>query len=405
LFVKLISYLNLSIEKSKKLFLYFIVYSVTNRDIKKHSNNRKQQKSHPLSSPQQTNQLLPHNNDQWNSEPKPDSNFDEKFDDSPPLLEPDFPPITPSHRPQPPPQSSLKPLIKESPPLKPSFPEFKPNTNSPTSRSPSAQPLALPLKQEEPNHEEVTENNPRNPDYDYEPETDYYDYEEGAHDSQKEPLKDEKVPQNSIESTSKAPAVKRMGWLPHDHDSREMDQYHWSVDDAVNYSKYKPRIPDEAYVRMRDFHNIEKDMEEDDSPNEGEPPSDDEDYEEGEGEEEENVPPPPPPPKGNGFVKFNYANDRPLKVVHYDDEEESQPVVAPRAQPPLNSEREAQKPKYSAPVLPIHHSYDSREGYKRQPQLLTAPQPNPQSSSEITGSSKEFDELYNIYKDFFAIKL
>jgi hypothetical protein len=88
-------------------------------------------------------------------------------------------------------------------------------------------------------------------------------------------------------------------------------------------------------------------------------------------------------------------------VVRYDDEEESQPVVTPRAQPPLNSEREAPKPK----ALPIHISFDSREGYKRQPQLLAAPQPNPQSSSEITGSSKEFDELFNIYKDFFAAKL
>ena len=58
--------------------------------------------------------------------------------------------------------------------------------------------------------------------------------------------------------------AKRIGWLPNDYDVDEMDNYHWTMNDAEQFSLEKPRVPEEAFVRMNDFKNIENELDNDD---------------------------------------------------------------------------------------------------------------------------------------------
>ena len=62
--------------------------------------------------------------------------------------------------------------------------------------------------------------------------------------------------------------AKRIGWLPNDYDVDEMDNYHWTMDDAEQFSLEKPRVPEEAYVRMNDFKNIQNELDDDNDDNE-----------------------------------------------------------------------------------------------------------------------------------------
>ena len=274
-------------------------------------------------------------------------------------------------------------------------------------------------------------------DYDDEYDTpDYYEYETDAPvRNVRKPVKEaEESPPKpvSVEPKPKGRSVKRIGWLPEDPDSNRMNDYHWSPKDAVQYSKDKPNIPNEAYVTMNDFRDVEKKLAEDNTPNEGPEPKEDEEEEdddyldyyendeenphhdhhnnEEEAEEEqphndEETTEPPEQP----------VPHEPSKEVTYDDEEEVR--QEPRVPPPPPVRRPArpriqavtQPPIYSNPrPAPPPPAWNRVAAPRAQPfariqpsSQTTSRPPSGPPSDDISGSLKEFEKLKKIYENFF----
>ena len=231
---------------------------------------------------------------------------------------------------------------------------------------------------------------------------------------------------------ARPPSVKRIGWLPEDPDSDDLNKYHWSPKDAVSYAEVKPRIPDEAYVNMNDFKNVDKQLDEDDGPNVGPeneaenpdedpdysdyyeddeehpPSSEDEDYHSNDGDKEG-----PPSAEDEDDRTAPLVDKGSSKQVRYDDEDEvrQQPRVSPPGvgRPPIRNQ---------VPSRPVNN-YSSRPA---QPPLPPSPHPNPnpnreyipkrepfqriktsepKGEDEIAGSLNEYDNLVGLYKNYF----
>ncbi|CAG2113845.1 unnamed protein product, partial [Medioppia subpectinata] len=190
---------------------------------------------------------------------------------------------------------------------------------------------------------------PPPPEYEYDV-PDYYEYEQELNPQPKpvvrrKPVKEAAPPPRRVVNSapgdrSKAPSVKRMGWLPGDSDSREMNEYHWSPKDGAEYSKDVPKLPDEAFIKAdTDFRNPEKQLREDNSPNTGPEPKDDEEdereeYDDYYEDDEEAAHP---------HTDEDLVDDTPHHHHHEDDhhhhhdDDGEQPAETPTQLPPPNS--------------------------------------------------------------------
>lgn len=278
----------------------------------------------------------------------------------------------------------------------------------------------------------------REPEHNYDPKHEYeydvpdyyeYEHEEPVRTPRKPvkeaevPVKEQPAPSNGPDGQNKArpPSVKRIGLLPEDRDSDDLNNYHWSPKDAGDYSQDKPQIPDEAYVNMKDFRNVEKQLEEDDSPNVGpeheaenidedpdysdyyeddeeHPTSDEEDYHPHEDEKDG-----PPPDEEHAAPLVDNGS---AKKVRYDDDEEVRQL--PRVSPPVINRPPIRNQVPSPPArnyvsrpAPPPTTASKRYVPNSEPFKRTKSSDTSGDDGEIAGSLKEYDKLYGVYKNYF----